>query len=112
MDDQEKTLVERLEIWIDKPENWIKVFPCVLCLFLLMVFSCSTSKGAIASNMLANGYSLQEAMSPIELVASDESSWHRYDIYRMHLTQQNGEEQVLSWRVDYWPRTCHAIRLK
>lgn len=55
MDDQEKTLGESLEIWIDKPENWIKVFPCVLCLFLLMVFSCSTSKGAIASNMLAIG---------------------------------------------------------
>ena len=38
MDDQEKTLGERLEIWIDKPENWIKVFPCVLCLFFLWFF--------------------------------------------------------------------------
>lgn len=38
MDDQEKTLVERLEIWIDKPENWIKVFPCVCASFCLWFF--------------------------------------------------------------------------
>lgn len=97
---------------VRKPKNKMILVISFICFMAMFIWVTATPEGAIKRNMLIQGYSIEELMSPIELVGQEEYGYyHKREYYVLYLPEK-GQEKALQWQVDYGQKACYAKQVE
>lgn len=107
-----ESLLDKFDQWADKPQNKVILVIVLICFVTAFSWVVATPEGAIKRNMLIQGYSVEELMSPIELVGQEKiGTYFKREYYAVRLLKDS-REKVVHWQVGYGQKACYAKQIE